>query len=63
MQGKVISTANAEHYRWGGPNADHSDGWYLVQTSELNIIEELMSPGAQEGRHHHLRAPAVLLCA
>ena len=56
MQGKVISTANAEHYRWGGPNADQSDGWYLVQAPELNIIEELMPPGAQEARHHHQRA-------
>jgi mannose-6-phosphate isomerase-like protein (cupin superfamily) len=56
MQAKVISTANAEHYKWGGPNGDQSDGWYLVRTSDLNIIEELLPPGAEEARHHHERA-------
>jgi mannose-6-phosphate isomerase-like protein (cupin superfamily) len=56
MPAKVISTANAEHYKWGGPNNNDSDGWYLVRTPELNIIEELMPPGASEARHHHERA-------
>jgi mannose-6-phosphate isomerase-like protein (cupin superfamily) len=56
MPAKVISTANAEHYKWGGPNNSDCDGWYLVQTPELNIIEELMPPGASETRHHHNRA-------
>jgi mannose-6-phosphate isomerase-like protein (cupin superfamily) len=49
---KPISTANAEHYLWG----DHCDGWYLVRTDELNIIEEKMPPGASERRHFHVRA-------
>jgi mannose-6-phosphate isomerase-like protein (cupin superfamily) len=51
-----ISTANAEHYTWGGPNRDESDGWHLLRSAELSIIEEQMSPGASETRHHHLRA-------
>ncbi|HTH52706.1 MAG TPA: cupin domain-containing protein [Edaphobacter sp.] len=52
MPGRVISTANAEHYTWG----DQCDGWFLVRTPELNIIEERMPPGTQEVRHHHARA-------
>lgn len=49
---KPISTANAEHYLWG----DGCDGWYLVRTPELNIIEEKMPPGTSETRHFHVRA-------
>jgi mannose-6-phosphate isomerase-like protein (cupin superfamily) len=56
MPAKVISTASAEHYKWGGPNSTDSDGWYMVRAPELNIIEELMPPGASEARHHHERA-------
>ncbi|MCU1222563.1 MAG: cupin protein [Edaphobacter sp.] len=52
MPAKPISTANAEHYTWG----NNCDGWYLVRTPELNIIEELMPPGTSETRHHHVRA-------
>ncbi|WP_035346990.1 cupin domain-containing protein [Edaphobacter aggregans] len=52
MPAKIISTANAEHYTWG----DNCDGWYLVKTPELQIIEEGMPPGAAETPHHHVRA-------
>ncbi|MBS1799780.1 MAG: cupin domain-containing protein [Acidobacteria bacterium] len=61
MQAKVISTANAEHYKWGGPNGTECDGWYLVRTPELNVIEELMPPGACERRHYHMRARQFFL--
>jgi len=47
-----VSTATAEHYTWG--NA--CDGWFLVRTPELQIIEERMPPGASECAHHHKRA-------
>ncbi|MBS1822356.1 MAG: cupin domain-containing protein [Acidobacteria bacterium] len=53
---KVVSTANAEHYKWGGASGADCDGWYLVRTPELNVIEELMPPGACERRHYHTRA-------
>jgi mannose-6-phosphate isomerase-like protein (cupin superfamily) len=56
MPAKPISTTNAEHYKWGGPNNDAADGWYLVRTPELNIIEELIPPGISETRHHHKQA-------
>lgn len=49
---KPISTADAEHYVWG----ERCDGWYLLRTAELNIIEEAMPPGAFETRHFHVRA-------
>ncbi|HUZ97715.1 MAG TPA: cupin domain-containing protein [Edaphobacter sp.] len=49
---KPVSTANAEHYLWG----ERCDGWYLVRTAELNIIEEKMPSGTCETRHSHLRA-------
>jgi mannose-6-phosphate isomerase-like protein (cupin superfamily) len=56
MPAKPISAANADHYKWGGPNGTDSDGWFLFRTPDLNIIEELMPPGASETRHHHIRA-------
>ncbi|NYF78487.1 cupin domain-containing protein [Granulicella arctica] len=52
MPAKIISPANAEHYTWG----NHCDGWFLVRTPELNIIEERLPPGTGETRHHHDRA-------
>jgi hypothetical protein len=33
-----ISKLNAEHYIWG----DQCDGWHLVSTSDLSIIQERM---------------------
>lgn len=47
-----VSAANAEHYRWG----DGCDGWYLVRTDAMNIIEEKMPPHTCETRHFHTRA-------
>lgn len=52
MPAKVISTTNAEHYTWG----NNCDGWFLVKTPELQIIEEAMPPGASETPHYHARA-------
>ena len=49
---KPISNANAEHYTWG----DNCDGWHLVRTAALSIIEESMPPGTSETRHLHVRA-------
>jgi mannose-6-phosphate isomerase-like protein (cupin superfamily) len=52
MPAKVVSTANAEHYTWG----NQCDGWHLVKTPQLSVIEERMPAGASEVRHHHVRA-------
>ncbi len=56
MPANIVSTANAEHYKWGGPTATDCDGWYLQRSSDLNVIEELMPPATAETRHFHRRA-------
>ena len=56
MPTQIISTKSAEHYKWGGPQGTDCDGWHLVKTAELSVIEELMPARASEVRHHHVRA-------
>lgn len=56
MPTKIIGRASAKHYKWGGLQGTDCDGWHLVQTPDLSIIEELMPPGTSETRHSHLRA-------
>jgi mannose-6-phosphate isomerase-like protein (cupin superfamily) len=53
MPTRVVDTSNVEHYTWGGAQGADCDGWYLVKTPELTVIEELMPPGTQEERHQH----------
>jgi mannose-6-phosphate isomerase-like protein (cupin superfamily) len=45
----MISRATAPHYVWG----ERCDGWHLVQTPTLSVIEERMPPGTSETRHYH----------
>src|SRR5579864_4548240 len=47
-----VNRENAEHYRWG----IDCDGWHLVKSKDLSVIEEFMPPGAAEVRHHHQHA-------
>jgi mannose-6-phosphate isomerase-like protein (cupin superfamily) len=49
---RPISIANAEYYVWG----EGCEGWYLVRTDALSVIEERMPPGTEERRHAHARA-------
>ena len=44
-----ISVATAAHYVWG----DRCDGWHLVRTPGLSVIQERMPPGTAEVRHRH----------
>jgi mannose-6-phosphate isomerase-like protein (cupin superfamily) len=53
---RIISTKTADHYKWGGDLGIDCDGWHLVKTTGLSVIEELMPPGASERRHYHLHA-------
>ncbi|MDQ3746154.1 MAG: cupin domain-containing protein [Acidobacteriota bacterium] len=48
----MISIKTAEHYTWG----QGCDGWHLVRTPELSVIQERMPDGASEVRHLHVRA-------
>jgi len=45
----IKSTANADHYIWGM----NCDGWHLLKTDRLSIIEERMPPGTAEQLHCH----------
>ena len=48
----VTGKAAAEHYTWG----NCCDGWYLVKTPELNVIQERMPANTSETRHRHLKS-------
>lgn len=49
------SKQNAEHYTWGS----HCDGWHLLKSDTLSVIQERMPPGTAEQRHFHTRAQQV----
>jgi mannose-6-phosphate isomerase-like protein (cupin superfamily) len=51
-QPAVTSTETAEHYVWG----NCCDGWYLVKTADLNVIQERMPAGSSETLHKHAKA-------
>ena len=46
------SKRTAQQYGWG----DGCEGWHLVRSQNLSVIEERMPPGAREVRHWHARA-------
>lgn len=48
----VISRHNAEHYIWGGD----CDGWHLLKSPGLSVIQERVPPGRREVRHYHRHA-------
>jgi quercetin dioxygenase-like cupin family protein len=48
----VVSAATAPHYVWG----ERCDGWHLLRTGTLSVIQERMPPGAAEARHRHAKA-------
>ncbi|HZZ40709.1 MAG TPA: cupin domain-containing protein [Acidobacteriaceae bacterium] len=51
-----VSAETAEHYVWGQQQSSVCDGWHLVQSEGLSVIEERMPPEAREERHLHSRA-------
>ena len=48
----IISTDNAEHYTWGS----QCDGWHLLKSDSLSVIQERMPPGTSEQLHYHEHA-------
>jgi mannose-6-phosphate isomerase-like protein (cupin superfamily) len=48
MPTRIISIKSVEHYKRGGPHGRDCDGWHLVKTPDLSIIDELMPPGPSE---------------
>ncbi|MBB5638759.1 mannose-6-phosphate isomerase-like protein (cupin superfamily) [Pedobacter cryoconitis] len=51
----ITSIATAAHYKWG---AD-CDGWHLLQSDQLSVIQELMPGGTDEALHYHSKAQQV----
>lgn len=49
---EVISNKNSEHYTWGGV----CDGWHLLKSPALSVIQERVPPGGAETRHYHEHA-------
>lgn len=45
----IVSTNNAEHYKWGV----NCDGWHLLKSDSLSVIQESMPPGTSEQLHYH----------
>jgi len=52
IKAAAISADSASHYTWG----EDCDGWHLVRTAALSVIEERMPPKTSEQRHLHDRA-------
>ncbi|PKP19797.1 MAG: cupin domain-containing protein [Bacteroidetes bacterium HGW-Bacteroidetes-21] len=46
------SIKNAEHYTWG----KNCDGWHLLKTDSLSVIQEKIPSGAAEQKHYHTHA-------
>lgn len=45
----ITSIKNAEHYQWG----QNCDGWHLLKSDQLSVIEECMPSGTAEVLHYH----------
>ena len=46
------SKESSEHYTWG----QNCDGWHLLKTNSLSIIQERMPPHTSEALHYHQKA-------
>ena len=53
----VVSAGTAGHYVWG----DGCDGWHLVASDRLSVIQERMPPNTAEKPHYHERAEQFFL--
>lgn len=51
----VISILNAPHYSWG----QSCDGWKLLESDNLSVIQECMPEGTTEKNHYHRHAQQV----
>jgi mannose-6-phosphate isomerase-like protein (cupin superfamily) len=52
LTSKKVSVQNAEHYYWG----DKCDGWHLLKSDALSVIQERMPPDTSEQLHFHSKA-------
>ena len=49
---KVSKYEPLNHYKWG----NNCDGWVLVDTEDLSVKQERMSPQTSEALHYHEKA-------
>jgi mannose-6-phosphate isomerase-like protein (cupin superfamily) len=49
---KIVNKENVEHYTWGGI----CEGWHLLKSSGLSVIQESVPPGGMEVKHYHEQA-------
>jgi mannose-6-phosphate isomerase-like protein (cupin superfamily) len=49
---EIVEKTAAQHYTWG----EGCEGWHLVRTTRLSVIQERMPPGTSEVRHYHRKA-------
>ena len=49
---KIKNIENSEHYIWG----NNCDGWHLLKTNSLSIIQEKMPSQTDESLHFHNKA-------
>lgn len=49
---EIRNRNNAQHYLWG----QNCEGWHLVSTDDLSVIEERMLPNTTEVKHYHQRS-------
>ena len=45
----IKNTQNTEHYFWG----DNCDGWHLLKSGSLSVIQESMPAHTSEALHFH----------
>lgn len=48
----AVHIENSKHYSWG----QGCDGWHLVRSGELSVIQERMPPHTNEVQHYHAKA-------
>ena len=48
----MVNTKNSEHYNWG----NNCDGWHLLKSNDLSIIQEKVPPGCSEVKHYHKKS-------
>jgi mannose-6-phosphate isomerase-like protein (cupin superfamily) len=51
----ITSVSNSEHYQWG----NNCDGWFLLKSETLSVIQEKMPPGSCELLHYHQKSQQV----
>lgn len=57
MMSKPISAATAENFKWGHGVCD---GWYLLKSEPMSIVEEIMPAGGLGVVHYHSAAQHFL---